>query len=134
MLDLLCTSARSACTEGSASREAWSCLSHSGSARRREMVPRWGLRLRASAAVLLDPTVCSKEKSNSPRRACQRVCRPERSFFGEKVAGGNVVREYGEGSVEEVVAPSAQAVDHDDEFFFVGGVVKFGGAPFLTFV
>ena len=55
-------------------------------------------------------------------------------LFGEKVAGGDVVREHGEGSVEEVVAPSAEAVDHDGEIFFVGGVVKFGGAPFLTFV
>ena len=55
-------------------------------------------------------------------------------LFGEKVAGGDVVREHGEGSVEEVVALSAEAVDHDSEFFFVGGVVKFGGAPFLTFV
>ena len=50
------------------------------------------------------------------------------------MAGGDVVCEYGEWSVEEVVAPSAQAVDHDGEFFFVGGVVTFGGAPFPAFV
>ena len=55
-------------------------------------------------------------------------------LFGEEVAGGDVVREYGEWSVEEVMAPSAQAVDHDDEFFFVGGVVTLGGAPFPTFI
>ena len=47
-------------------------------------------------------------------------------LFGEKVAVGDVVREHGEGSVEEVAAPSAEAVDHGGEFFFVGGVVKFG--------
>ena len=55
-------------------------------------------------------------------------------LFGEEVAGGDVVCEYGERSVEEVMAPSAQAVDHGGEFFFVGGVVAFGGAPFPAFV
>ena len=50
------------------------------------------------------------------------------------MAGSDVVCEYGERSVEEVMAPSAQAVDHGGEFFFVGGVVAFGGAPFPAFV
>ena len=55
-------------------------------------------------------------------------------LFGEEVVGGDFVREYGEWLVEEVMVPSAQAVYHGGEFFFVGGVVTFGGAPFLTFV
>ena len=49
-------------------------------------------------------------------------------LFGEEVAGGDVVCEYGERSAEEVMAPSAQAVNHGGEFFFVGG------APFPAFV
>ena len=32
------------------------------------------------------------------------------------------------------MAPSAQDVDYDGEFFFVGGEVTFGRAPFLIFV
>ena len=32
------------------------------------------------------------------------------------------------------MVPSAEAMDHGGGFFFVGGVVKFDGAPFLTFV
>ena len=55
-------------------------------------------------------------------------------LFGEEVAGGNVVCEYGERSVEEVMVRSAQAVDHGGEFFFVGGGVAFGGAPFSAFI
>ena len=47
-------------------------------------MPRWGLRLRASAAVFLDPALCSNEKSNSARRACQRAYRPKRSFLVRK--------------------------------------------------